>query len=626
MITQPVSQPPIELAPPSLISRILAAFAAALGVVVATGLLFSLVISALNLGRVLPGVRVAGLDLGGVRRTEAVSLISQHLNYPQTGRVTLRYGEQSWQFTPAQLGLQLDAEATAAAAHGFGRSLWPWENVAQKIQSLQGGAELSPRIVFDGQIAHLVLQQIAAEINRPTVEAVLAVDGLQVEMSPGQVGLTLDSEKTVSWLAAQLLQMQDVDVPLAVEETPPRILDVSAQAAIAESLLSQPLVIVPGGNYEDNPDPWTLEPDALARMLSVERVEGEDGAHYQLGLNSQELGAILASLGGKVGAQPRNARFVFNDETSEFDVYKPAVIGRTLNLQASIQHINAQIGEGAHQVELQYDFTEPEILENANAAEMGIRELVSEQTTYFYGSSDDRIQNIAIAAERFHGLLVPPGAVFSMVDNIGEISLESGFAEALIIFGDRTIKGVGGGVCQVSTTLFRAAFFGGFPIVERYPHAYRVGYYEMDAAGNNRTHLVGLDATVFAPIVDFKFQNDTPHWLLMETYVNGPARTITWKFYSTHDGRSVEWNTTGAQNIVKAPDPVYEENSELAQGEVKQVDWAADGATVSITRTVTHNGEVIHQDRINTQYRAWSAVYQYGPGTQGMPPKQMQGN
>jgi vancomycin resistance protein YoaR len=107
-----------------------------------------------------------------------------------------------------------------------------------------------------------------------------------------------------------------------------------------------------------------------------------------------------------------------------------------------------------------------------------------------------------------------------MVENIGDISLDTGFAEALIIFNDRTVKGVGGGVCQVSTTLFRAAFFGGFPIVDRYPHAYRVYYYEMGYGGSNDVSMAGLDATVYAPIVDFSFVNDSDSWLLLETYVD----------------------------------------------------------------------------------------------------------
>ncbi|QYK50317.1 MAG: VanW family protein [Anaerolineales bacterium] len=607
-------------APPRFVVRAAAAVAVAAGLLALGAFLFSAVFGLMYLGRVYPGVSVGGVDIGGLRRTEAIAYLSQQLTYPLSGQVTLTYGEQSWTYSPAQLGLLLDAEASAQAAYGFGRSWLPWENIAEKIQSLRGGAQLAPRLIFNGDQAQITLQNLASQFNRPTVEAQLTVNGLDVQVQPGQVGLTLDTERTGAFLAATLLDMQNVRVPLAVVEQPPRILDVSAQAEIARSILSQPLVIAPGGNYEDSPGPWTLEPEQLAGMLSIERVESAEGAHYQVGLQSDKLAAILLPLSADVAATPRNARFIFNDDTRELDLYKSAVIGRQLHVQSSIDHINAQLAQGAHQIDLQYTLTEPTVQDDAKAADLGLRELVVEATTYFYGSSPERIQNIQTAAERFHGLLVPPGAVFSMVDNIGDISLDSGFAEALIIFGGRTIQGVGGGVCQVSTTLFRAAFFGGFPIVERWAHAYRVSYYEYNAAVQRDPRLVGLDATVYAPVVDFKFQNDTDSWLLMETYVNPAARSITWKFYSTSDGRSVEWNTTGPRDILPALDDKYEENPEFATGQIKQVDYAAEGATVRVTRTVYRNGEVINEDVITTKYQPWAAVYQYGPGTPGMPP------
>jgi len=202
-----------------------------------------------------------------------------------------------------------------------------------------------------------------------------------------------------------------------------------------------------------------------------------------------------------------------------------------------------------------------------------------------------------------------------MADEIGDISLDNGYAEALIIYGNRTIKGVGGGVCQVSTTLFRTVFFGGYPIVERNAHAYRVSYYEQTASGGVDPNFAGMDATVFAPVVDFKFVNDTPNWLLMETYVNPSASKITWKFYSTSEGRTVEWNTTGLENVVEAPEPLYEENPELSKGEIKQVDWAADGADVTIFRKVYKDGQVYLEDKFSTHYMPWQAIYQYGPGT-----------
>jgi len=168
----------------------------------------------------------------------------------------------------------------------------------------------------------------------------------------------------------------------------------------------------------------------------------------------------------------------------------------------------------------------------------------------------------------------------------------------------------------VSTTLFRAAFFSGFPIVERYPHAYRVSYYEKVAGNRIDQRLAGLDATVFVPIVDFKFTNDTSNWLLMETYVNPTYSSIVWKFYSTSDGRVVDWSTSGVTNVIEAPEPKYQENPDLNEGQIKQIDWAADGADVTVSRTVTRGGEVILSDTIFTRYRPWQAVFEYGPGTE----------
>ena len=308
------------------------------------------------------------------------------------------------------------------------------------------------------------------------------------------------------------------------------------------------------------------------------------------------------------------------DCSRELEVIEPAVIGRSLNVADSVEAINQKLLAGEHKINLDLERTKPEVGDDATSEQLGITELVSSHTSYFYGSSAERIQNITTAAGQYHGLLVPPGATFAMGEALGDVSLDNGYAEALIIFGNRTIQGVGGGVCQVSTTLFRTVFFGGFPVEERYPHAYRVGYYELKADGGYNTSLAGLDATVYTPLVDFKFTNDTSNWLLMETYVNQGARTLTWKFYSTSDGREVEWHSSGLKNVVEPPNPVYEENPELAKGTVKQVDWAVKGADVTITRTVSRNGDTILEDNYTTHYMPWRDVYQYGPGTKDMPP------
>jgi vancomycin resistance protein YoaR len=351
-------------------------------------------------------------------------------------------------------------------------------------------------------------------------------------------------------------------------------------------------------------------------MLVIERLEDTQGARYQVGLDSAKLRLFLGEIAPAFIRYPENARFIFNDDTHQLELIQPAVIGRSLDIETSLQAIKDKVIAGEHTAALDMEYTQPAVTDDATAESLNIRELVSSYSSFFYGSSADRIQNIQMASSRFHGLLVPPGATFSMADALGEISLDNGYAEALIILGDRTIKGVGGGVCQVSTTLFRTVFFGGYPVVERHPHAYRVGYYEQTTGGGYNPNLAGLDATVFVPVVDFKFTNDTPNWLLMETYLNADARRLTWKFYSTSDGRSVSWDTTGPQNVVEPPEPLYEENPDLQKGKIKQVDWEAEGADITVSRTVTRDGGVLYQDTFTTHYLPWRAVYQYGPGTE----------
>jgi vancomycin resistance protein YoaR len=267
-----------------------------------------------------------------------------------------------------------------------------------------------------------------------------------------------------------------------------------------------------------------------------------------------------------------------------------------------------------HSVDLVVELAEPQVGDEATAASLSISGLVSSYTSYFRGSSAARLQNIEAAASRFHGVLIPPFSTFSMSDAIGDVSLENGYAEALIIFNGQTITGVGGGVCQVSTTLFRTAFYGGYPIVERHEHAYRVYYYEQTATGHDAL-LAGLDATVYFPLVDLKFTNDRPSWLLMETYFNRANYTLTWKFYSGDDGRSVQVTNLGLRNVVPAPEPRFVDNPAYAPGACKQVDYPADGADITVTRSVYRDGTTMFSDSINTHYEPWQAVYEVGPGT-----------
>ncbi len=569
--------------------------------------------------RIYSGVSVGGVNLSGMNAVEAAQTLSQRFDYPQHGRILLRLGEKGWLVSPAQLGLQFDAVGTVMNAYRTAREGNLLRRLLEQFFAWYVGRNIAPQYVFDERVALATLQEIDRQVSQPRREAVLRLEGTQVIAENGQIGRRLDYTAALEDLRRQWLTLQDGEVSLRLIEDPPEVLDVGQTAETLRRVLGEPLVLVLA--EQGSPEmSWTFEPQRLAAWLTIQRLATPQGETYHIGLRQEELRTFLEDLAPQVARSAQNARFIFNDETRQLEVIQPAVIGRSLAIEASLQSIEQKLLAGEHRIPLEMVYSPPPVGNDATAEQLGIRELVSAHTSYFYGSSAARIQNIQTAAARFHGVLVPPGAVFSMAEVLGDVTLDSGYTEGLIIFGGRTIKGVGGGVCQVSTTLFRTAFFGGYPILERVPHAYRVYYYEQRADGSNDPNLAGLDATVFVPVVDFKFQNDTPYWLLMETYVNAAARTLTWKFYSTSDGRTVTWQTSGLQNIVEPEPPIYEENPELAPGEIKQVDWEVEGADVTVTRTVTRNGEVLYQDTIRTHYMPWRAIYQYGPGTQGMPP------
>jgi vancomycin resistance protein YoaR len=607
------------------LTKILIKIAAAL-----TGgsLLFTLVISlgtlgfrSLYKGRIFPGIKMGWVNLSGQTPIDAAELLRGEYGYPEEGKITLQYDDLSWEAAPSELGLFFSPNFNAELAFQTGREGRITERIAAQIQVLRFGINLAPQFVLDERTGIDYLDSIADGVNQPMVEASLKLEGLEVLVQPGQIGREMDIPGSLEVVALQFRTLQDGSIPLIVSEIYPEILDVSAQAEFAREILNQPLLLKVPDAAENDPGPWALTPQQLVEMMIIERITIDDREAYRIALDPERLREYLEKQEDKINREPKNARMYFDDDTRELVLIEQEEVGLILDIDQSIIDIQDQLAQGEHEIALSIKKTRPDVTDVNTAEELGITELVSAETTYFYGSDSARINNIAIASAKFHGIFIAPGETFSMAEQLGDVSLDTGYSEAWIIFGDRTIKGVGGGVCQVSTTLFRTVFFGGFPVVERHPHAYRVLYYEQNPNGSNNPKLAGLDATVYVPLVDFKFTNDTDHWLLMETYVNPEHRTLTWKFYSTSDGRTVDWSTTGLKNKKDPPDPIYEENPDLEKGQVKQVDWAVKGATVTVTRDVYRNGQKLWQDVFNTKYQPWAAVCQYGPGTKKMPPK-----
>jgi len=600
---------------PEPIVQVIAALLGGIMLFFAALLIWTLGYQLLYAGKIFPGVSVAGVDLSGMTPSDAAAKLNQQLIFPYQGQILLRDGDQIWVASPAELGMVFDASASARSAYKLGRSGGLFGAFSDQLDSRRHGKTAEAVIIFDQHIAYAYLQNLATKINQPPIEASLAIQGTEVITQPGQVGRSLNVDAALITLSAQLQTFRDGEVALIIEEIQPQLIDVSSQAETARQILSAPLVLYLDDWRDGDPGPWTFDVPTVADMLLVRKTASENGSKLEVALDPRLLAETLNRIAAEVDRPAENARFIFNDETRQLEIIRNSTIGRTVDTASSIIFINENILSGSHDIPLQVITDEPAVMGTMTAAELGITELVNEETSYFYGSSAERIQNVQTAAAAFHGVLIAPGETFSMGSVMGVISLENGYAEALIIYGGRTIKGVGGGVCQVSTTLFRTVFFAGFPVVERHSHAYRVYYYEQNADGSRNPNLVGLDATVYFPLVDFKFTNDTPYWLLMETYTNVAGRSLTWKFYSTSDGRSVDWQTTGTTNVVSAPEPLFQESEELAKNEIRQVDWSAEGADVSVSRTVFRNGQFYFEDVFNTHYDPWQAVCEYGIGT-----------
>jgi len=205
--------------------------------------------------------------------------------------------------------------------------------------------------------------------------------------------------------------------------------------------------------------------------------------------------------------------------------------------------------------------------------------------------------------------LIPPGGTFSFNNIVGDISSETGYRQAYIIKNGRTILDDGGGVCQVSTTLFRAALDSGLIISERYAHSYRVGYYEQNG------WKPGFDATVYAPLYDFKFVNNTDHHILIQATTDPTISKLTFEFYGTKDNRQVEISDVRLWDKKPAPPDLYQDDPTLPAGQVKQVDWANPGIKSNFDYKVTIDGEVISDKNFYSNFVPWQAVYLRGTGS-----------
>ncbi len=251
--------------------------------------------------------------------------------------------------------------------------------------------------------------------------------------------------------------------------------------------------------------------------------------------------------------------------------------------------------------------TQKPTLALSDTNQLGINELIGFGESYYAHSIPGRIHNVALTANRINNTIVAPGAEFSFNRTLGEVSAATGFQPGYVIQGGRSVLADGGGVCQVSTTLFRALLDAGLKITLRRPHSYRVSYYEL----NNDP---GFDATVYAGNVDLRFVNDSPNYILISAIPDSQNLYLSVKIYGTTDGRSTKISDYRKFNAVGAPPTQYIVDPSLPSGTKKQIDWAVGGLQTDFTHTVYNaDGSIRSQKNYPSTYQPWSAKFLVSP-------------
>lgn len=279
--------------------------------------------------------------------------------------------------------------------------------------------------------------------------------------------------------------------------------------------------------FEDITGACTKAPTFCVAFLS--RVTREHIVlEHTLDLVPESMRASIASFADKADRDPKNARLTVHD--SKVVVAVPAENGITVDTVASLALLEETLRHNTRNntlsIPLKSTLTPAKVSE-ATLASLGITELIGTATTNFRGSPKNRIYNIGRAIQDFDGIIIDPGVTFSFVDHLGEVDGEHGYLPELVIKNNKTEPEFGGGICQVSTTVFRAALQSGLKITERRNHAYPVQYYKP----------YGMDATIYIPKPDLKFTNNTPGTILLVPTIEGTL--LTFSMYGTKDGRTV---------------------------------------------------------------------------------------
>ena len=557
--------------------------------VVAAGVVLGFVFAG-SAAKIADGVRVDGVDVGGLEAHDARTLLERKAAAVANTPILFVASGHRFPIRAVELGVQADWGAAIADARRQGDGFVPLRGF-KRLGVQVFGADVAPPIdALSGALAYK-LELIAKVVDRAPRDARLVRDGFDARVVPAQPGVELEraaAEQAIVHALASLHRTA-TEIALPIRRTPPhvRALALRRAAVQARTVLSAPVTL------ELGPTRWIVRPSRLAELLEL-----PTGGGTKLTIGGPAALAWLTKLASRVGSPAKDATFAVDGPRVRLVPSKP---GMQLDAVRTADAILAAAEHVRPQFRIAHLVTESEAAKvtTAKARTMGIVGLVSGFTTEF-GGVPNRIHNVETVSHLIDDTLIAPDATFSFNKTTGERTAAKGFLIAPVIINGELTTGLGGGICQVSTTVFNAAFDAGLNITARTNHALYISHYP-----------TGRDATVNYPDVDLKFVNDTGHWLLLRTFVNSYSLTVN--LYGTPTGRKVV--STTAPLVVVGTIPVKKTvDKTLKPGEMVVDDPGESAMRTSVTRDVyAKDGKLLYHTTWFSSYRASPKLVRIGP-------------